>query len=215
MSGAMASCPSIAVSYGVFQKPFAAEIVDAAHDMSCAALKFLTDHMFRDGKRVSDDVDIYSVNVPVRVHDVLVRDIPVTNVFVCFSLLTDLGRAAASFVTRLSRSLAAANQVHFARRLQIRQTLCTQGSRQDLSERTPLRGHKHATAQRSQQHTTACAAGRTISRAGGRASCSPRQSRAATSSSAAIQSRLRAGAVVSIQARHCPSHQSRQSARRF
>lgn len=66
MSGAMASCPSIAVSYGVFQKPFASEIVDAAHDMSCAALKFLTDRMFQDGKRVSDDVDIYSINVPVR-----------------------------------------------------------------------------------------------------------------------------------------------------
>lgn len=67
MAGAMSGVPSIAVSYGVFQKPYAPEIVEAAHHMTCSALQFLTDRIFAERQQpLASDVDVYSLNVPVR-----------------------------------------------------------------------------------------------------------------------------------------------------
>lgn len=68
MAGAMSGTPSIALSYGVFQKPYAPEIVEAAHHMSCAVLQHLAAHIFdAQGQRVASDIDVYSINVPVRI----------------------------------------------------------------------------------------------------------------------------------------------------
>jgi tubulin--tyrosine ligase len=64
----MSWIPSIALSYGIFQKPTGPEILEAAHKISCSILKELWESGFAktaDRREGDDVVDLYNVNVPL------------------------------------------------------------------------------------------------------------------------------------------------------